>query len=171
MNILSWGLVAAALGSAIASHYGSYPDAADMCFYPLTAQIKDGKIKEQTTENTLIDIANTSQTNLNKKLLLGSTFCNIRRGDIGTIPKSYLIKAANSSVNDRASELAVITQGLREGWLYQLQDFPAENPYKFLFGCASIGFSGLALWSFNFTRDQMSLRRPAYRATHRKASI
>ncbi|MFM6156980.1 MAG: hypothetical protein ACKPE3_28955, partial [Sphaerospermopsis kisseleviana] len=100
---------------------GSYPDAADMCFYPLTAQIKDGKIKEQTTENTLIDISNTSQTN--KKLLLGSTFCNIRRGDIGTIPKSYLIKAANSSVNDRASELAVITQSLREGWLYQLQEF------------------------------------------------
>ncbi|MFM7367292.1 MAG: hypothetical protein ACKO2Z_05710, partial [Sphaerospermopsis kisseleviana] len=151
LNILSWGLVAAALGSAIASHYGSYPDAADMCFYPLTAQIKDGKIKEQTTENTLIGISNNSQTN--KKLLLGSTFCNIRRGDVGTIPKSYLIKAANSSVNDHASELAVITQGLREGWLYQLQDFPAENPYKLLFGWATLGLSGLALWSLNFTRD------------------
>lgn len=171
LNILSWGLVAAALGSAIASHYGSYPESADMCFYPLAAQIKDGKIREQETENSLTNVSTSSQKNLNKKLLLGSKFCNIRRGDIGTIPKSYLVKAANGSVNDRASNLAIITQGLREGWLYQLQEFPAENPYKLLFGWATVGLSGLALWSLKFTRDQMSLRRPAYRATHRKASI
>lgn len=171
LNMLSWGLVAAALGSAIASHYGSYPQSSDMCFYPIAAQEKDNKIREQQTENSLITVSTTSQKNLNKKLLLGRKFCNVRRGDIGTIPKSYLIKAEHSSVNDQASSLAVISQGLREGWLYQLQEFPAENPYKLAFGWATIGFSGLALWSLNFQRDQMSLMRPKYRATHRQASI
>ena len=171
LNMLSWGLVAAALGSAIASHYGSYPQSADMCFYPMAAQEKDNKIREQQTENSLMTVSTNSQKNLNKKLLLGRKFCNVRRGDIGTIPKSYLIKAEQSSVNDQASNLAVISQGLREGWLYQLQEFPAENPYKLAFGWATIGFSGLALWSLNFQRDQMSLMRPKYRATHRQASI
>ncbi len=171
LNMLSWGLVAAALGSAIASHYGSYPQSADMCFYPVAAQEKDNKIREQQTENSLTNVSTNSQKNLNKKLLFGSRFCNIRRGDIGTIPKSYLVKAEQSSVNDQASNLAVISQGLREGWLYQLQEFPAENPYKLVFGWATIGFSGLALWSLNFQRDQMSLMRPKYRATHRQASI
>jgi hypothetical protein len=171
LNMLSWGLVAAALGSAIASHYGSYPQSADMCFYPVAAQEKDNKIREQQTENSLTNVSTSSQKNLNKKLLFGSRFCNIRRGDIETIPKSYLIKAEQSSVNDQASNLAVISQGLKEGWLYQLQEFPAENPYKLVFGWATIGFSGLALWSLNFQRDQMSLMRPKYRATHRQASI
>ena len=173
LNILSWGLVAAALGSAIASHYGSYPQSSDMCFYPVAAQEKDNRLKERDTENSLelTTISTKSQKNLDSKLLLGRKFCNVRRGDVGTIPKSYLIKAEHTSINDRASDLAVISQGLKEGWLYQLQEFPAENPYKLAFGWATIGLSGLALWSLNFQRDQMSLMRPKYRATHRQASI
>ena len=173
LNILSWGLVAAALGSAIASHYGSYPQSSDMCFYPVAAQEKDNRLKERDLENSLelTTISTKSQKNLDSKLLLGRKFCNVRRGDVGTIPKSYLIKAEHTSINDRASDLAVISQGLKEGWLYQLQEFPAENPYKLAFGWATIGLSGLALWSLNFQRDQMSLMRPKYRATHRQASI
>ena len=171
LNMLSCGLVAAALGSAIASHYGSYPQSADMCFYPVAAQEKDNRLREQETENSLTNVSTGSQKNLNKKLLLGRKFCNIRRGDVGTIPKSYLAKAERGSVNDKASNLAIVTQGLREGWLYQLQEFPAENPYKLLFGWTTVGFSGLALCSLSFQRDQMSLRRPDYRATHRQASL
>jgi hypothetical protein len=168
--MLSWGLLTAALGSMIASHYGSYPQSADMCFYPAAAQERDNYAKERETENSLLEVSNTSQRNLGRRLL-GSKFCNARRGDIGTIPKSYLVKALNGSVNDQASELALVSQGLKEGWLYQLQEVPAENPYKILFGGLTIGLGLLALWSFRFTQDQMSLLRPKYRATQRLASI
>jgi hypothetical protein len=170
LTLLSWGLLAAALGSAIASHYGSYPKSADLCFYPVAAQNKDHQIKEQQTENSLLNV-NDSQRNLNSKLSLGAKFCNIRRGDVGTIPQSYINKALHSSVNDRASDLALVSQGLREGWLYQLHEIPAENPHKILFGWLTFGFGSLSLWAFRFTQDQLSLLRPKYRATHRLASI
>lgn len=165
LTALSWGLVTLALGSAIASHYGSYPKSTDVCFYPVPAQERDNKVREQELESSI------SVKGRKSKQLLGTKFCNVRRGDIATIPANYLIKASNGSINTSSNNLAIISQGLKEGWLYQVQEFPAENPYKVPLGLAATVFGCLGLWSFRFTQDQMATLRPKYRATKRLASL
>ncbi|QBQ73584.1 hypothetical protein kac65v162_gp140 [Nodularia phage vB_NspS-kac65v162] len=164
--MLSWSLLAVALGSAIASHYGSYPHSLDMCFYPVAAQKRDAKIEQLRIDNLITEISDKSP-----QPSLGTKHCNPKRGDIGTIPASYIKKAHNGSLNDRASELAPITQGLRGGWLKQVSEVPAENPFKIPFGAGAIVLGTGAIFALKKQQDQAGQLRPMYRATQRGASL
>lgn len=161
LTFLSWTLTTISLGCIIASHFGSYPEAVDICFYPKAAQLKDAKLKEKHIDAISLNSANIPQNTL----LLGTKFCNFQKGDIATIPKSYLLNAQNGSLNESANNKAIISAGLREGWLYQYQSVTAENPYKL-----PLAFSGFisgiaAMASIQFQKDKQSQLRPMYRAT------
>ena len=161
LTLLSWTLTAASLGCIIASHYGSYPEAVDVCLYPRAAQIKDEKVREQQLQDVSINSANA----LENKLLLGSKFCNYRRGDIVTLPKSYVLNAENGSLNDAANSKAIVSVGLKEGWLYRYQEVSAENPYKMPLAVAGFGLGIGAMAAIQYQKDKQAKLRPMYRAT------
>jgi hypothetical protein len=165
LAILAWGLLAAALGSAIASHYGSRQQSVDLCFYPVSAQLKDRKLKEQIETTAITSVFSKSS------LSIGNKYCNPRRNQVGTIPKAYLTRAAGGSQNERTSDLATITQGLKNGWLYQVSDVVSDNPFKFWFGAGAIILGTSALCTLKLLQDELAQLRPHYRATQRAANI
>lgn len=161
LTLMSWALTAASVTCVIASHYGSYPEAVDVCLYPKAAQIKDEKVREQQLQEVSLNSAKA----LESKLLLGSKFCSYRRGDIVTLPKSYVLNAEKSSLNDAANNHAIVSIGLKEGWLYRYQEVSAENPYKMPLAFAGFGLGIGAMAAIQYQKDKQAKLRPMYRAT------
>lgn len=159
LSILSWALTFASLGCVIGSHYGNYPESVDLCLYPRAAQIKDEVAREKQLQDS--SLGNESKVTY----LLGTKFCNYKRGDIVTLPKSYVRRAANSSLNDSANKEAIISAGLKEGWLYRYQEVPAENPLKLPLAVLSFGLGLSAIACIQYQKDKQAQLRPMYRAT------
>lgn len=168
LTLLSWVATALALSTAVASHYGSTPQVTDVCFYPESAQLQDTAIREARKPSGYTAIGTfKSEPNLS----LGKKFCNPKKGQVGTIPRSYLKKAYGGSINQDSNQLALLSQGLRDGWLYPLTEVAAENPYKVNFGLAAILFGSAGLWLFRQQQDLAATLRPKYRATKRLSGI